>query len=402
MPSAPDRSAGAAAAHPPVLLLAIAAGAVVANLYYNQPLLGDIARDLAVPEPRVGLVATATQLGYALGLLLVVPLADVAERRRLVVGLTLGTAVALAACAVAPGVGWLTATSFALGVASVVPQVLVPLAAGLAGPATRGRAVGTVMSGLLIGILLARVVSGALGAALGWRPVFWLAAGAMLVLAAVLRARLPRSAPTTALAYGALLGTLPRLAARHATLREAAVIGALAFASFSAFWTTLAFHLAAPPLRLGSAAAGAFGLVGVVGALASSAVGRLNDRGRPGRTVGIGLAVAALAWGVFLVGGQALTGLVVGVVLLDLGAQASHVSNQARIFALEPTAHGRVNAVYMVSCFVGAALGSSLGTWAWGRAGWPAVVALGLACVAVAAAVHARGALQRRALELPA
>jgi predicted MFS family arabinose efflux permease len=343
-----------------------------------------------VPAGRVAPAATLTQVGYALGLFAVVPLADVAERRRLLVALVAASGGALALAALATGPAALAAASLAIGVLSVAPQVIVPLAAGLAAPAERGRVVGAVMSGLLVGILLARVVSGAAGARFGWRAVFWGAAAAMAALALLLRARLPESRPAAALRYGALLTSLPAVARRYAVLRESALVGALAFASFSAFWTTLAFHLAAPPLRLGSAAAGGFGLVGVVGALAAGLVGRLNDRGDARRTVGLGLAAALAAWAVLGLFGASVAGLVVGVVLLDLGVQAAHVSNQARIFALDEAARGRINAVYMVAYFAGGALGSALAVLAWTRAGWGGVVGVGAAATAAALAVWAR------------
>lgn len=379
-----------------MLLLATAAGLVVANLYYNQPLLDAVARDFGVPAARVAPVATLTQVGYAVGLFAVVPLADVTERRRLLLLLVLASALALVGAAVASGPATLAAASLLVGILSVAPQVIVPLAAGLAPPAERGRVVGTVMSGLLVGILLGRVVSGAAGARFGWRAVFWGAAAVMAALAAVLRARLPTSRPEATLSYRALLASLPAVARRYPVLRESALFGALAFASFSAFWTTLAFHLAAPPLRLGSAAAGGFGLVGVAGALAASFVGRYNDRGDPRRAVGVFLCVTLVAWAVLGAFGASVAGIAAGVVLLDLGVQAAHVSNQARILALDEATRGRINAVYMVAYFTGGALGSALSALAWGRAGWPGVVATGAAFVVAALAAYVR---PRRARE---
>jgi predicted MFS family arabinose efflux permease len=292
--------------------------------------------------------------------------------------------------AVAPGPASLAAASLLVGVLSVAPQVIIPIAAGLAEPERRGRVVGTVVSGLLVGILMGRVVSGWAAASVGWRGVFWGAAGVMVALAAVLRLRLPEDRPDAALSYRALLASLPAVFRRYPALRESALFGALAFASFSAFWSTLAFHLEAPPLRLGSAAGGAFGLAGVVGALAASLVGRRNDRGDPRQTLGVGLAVSLAAWGVLGAFGASVAGLVAGVVLLDLGVQAAHVSNQARIFALDEGARGRINAVYMVSYFAGGALGSAAAAAAWVRAGWGGVVATGAACVAAALLAYAR------------
>lgn len=388
-PPPADRAPGEPGA--PVLLLAVTAGIVVANLYYAQPLLPAIAASLGVPEPRVAVVATLTQLGYAAGLLLVVPLADVAERRRLIVTLSLLAAGMLAAAAAAPGLGALAVASLWVGVCSVVPQVVIPVAATLAAPERRGKAVGTVMSGLLVGILLARVASGALGARLGWRAVFAAAAGLMTLLALVLRLRLPASRPDAAIGYAALLRSLPGLVRRHPPLRTAALVSGCAFASFSAFWTTLAFHLAAPPLGLGSAAAGAFGLVGAVGALAASVVGRLTDRGAPGSAVRWGLLIGLAGWLVLGAWGGSVLGLAAGVIVLDLGMQGTHVPNQALVFGLDPAARGRLNALYMVTAFVGAAAGSAAGAAAWAHGRWPGVVALGGACLLLAAAASAHG-----------
>jgi predicted MFS family arabinose efflux permease len=371
--------------------MAAAAGLVVANLYYAQPLLVQIARDLGVSAGRAGLVATATQVGYAVGLLVVVPLADIAERRRLIVALTAAAALALSASALAPGYGALLVAMVAVGIASVVPQVIVPVAAGLARPEARGRVVGAVMSGLLVGILLARTVSGAVGARAGWRAMFWGAAALMVVLAAVLRRSLPESRPAAPTSYRVLMRSLPTVARRYPVLREAGLTGALVFGSFSAFWTTLAFHLARPPLGFGSAAAGAFGLAGAAGALAASLVGRLSDRVSAQRTVALGIAASLLGFGCLALLGTSVVGLVVGVIVLDFGVQCAHVSNQARVFSLDEAARGRINAVYMVTVFVGGALGSTLGAALWTAAGWPGVCAGGAAMVAAAALVHLRG-----------
>jgi predicted MFS family arabinose efflux permease len=379
----------------PVALLAVAAGLVAANLYYAQPLLGQIARDFGVSAGRAGLVATATQVGYALGLLVIVPLADLAERRRLIVVLAVAAAGALVGAALAPNFAALVAAMLAVGLASVVPQVIGPLAAGLARPEQRGRVVGAVMSGLLVGILLARTASGAAGARVGWRLVFCGAAGLMLVLAAVLRRLLPESRPAGRGSYGALMRSLPAVVRRHPVLRESALAVGLVFGSFSAFWTTLAFHLERPPLLLGSAAAGAFGLAGAAGALGASFVGRLSDRVSPQRTVALGVAAALVGYAVLAALPTSVAGLVLGVVVLDFGVQCAHVSSQARVFALDEATRGRINAVYMVTVFAGGALGSTVGAALWTRAGWAGVCAGGLTMLAAAGVVHLRGYRRR-------
>jgi predicted MFS family arabinose efflux permease len=373
-------------------LLAVAAGLSVANLYYNQPLLPDIARTFGVKAARAGAVATATQVGYAVGLLLFVPLGDLVERRRLILGLLAAVTVALLAASAAPTLPLLAASSAAVGVTTVVPQVLLPLAAGLARPEERGRVVGRIVSGILVGILAARAVSGVVGRAAGWRATFVVAAVLMAALALALARWLPHAppaaggvAPAEPRTYGALLRSLVTLAREQPVLRDAATLGALFFAAFSAFWTTLAFRLATPPLHYGSATAGAFGLLGITGALAAPLAGRFADRGEPRRTVGVAVAVNAAAWLLFLAAGHTLWGLAVGVVLLDAGTQAAQVSNQSRIYALPPALHSRLNTVFMVTYFCGGALGSVAGSLAWGAGGWTGVCAVAFTALGAAA-----------------
>ena len=368
-----------------IWLLTVAGGVSVANLYYNQPLLSDIAAELHTTERAAGAVAMLTQAGYALGLLLFVPLGDVVERRRLIVLLLVAVAAALAGAAVSPTLPVLAAMSFAIGTTTVVPQLIIPFAAGMAAPRVRGRVVGTVVSGLLVGILAGRVVAGALAHATSWRTVFGAGAVAMLVLAVALRVLLPLAPPAAErLGYGALLRSLGTLFRSEQVIRDAALIGALSFASFSAFWTTLAFRLREPPLDYGPAVAGGFGLIGLVGAAAAPLAGRLADRRSPRQTIGIALLVNVAAWIVMLLGGHTLAGLAVGVVLLDAGTQAAQVSNQARVYSLPAEAHGRYNTIYMVCYFVGGSLGSAAATIAWGAGRWTGVCAVALGALALA------------------
>jgi predicted MFS family arabinose efflux permease len=251
--------------------------------------------------------------------------------------------------------------------------------------------VGTVMGGLLVGILLARTASGFLGAHLGWRAVYVCAAALMVLLAAALRALLPRSPPDAAMPYADLLRSLFTLAREEPVLREAAALGAMGFAAFSVFWSTLAFFLEAR-YGLGADAAGLFGLLGAAGALAAPVLGRLADRMRPRANGGIALAVALAGYAVFAAAGTTLAGLVVGVLLVDVGVQGSHVSNLARVHALRPEARSRMNTVYMVSYFAGGALGTAVGTSAWSGGGWLGVCAAGTAFLCGALALWAAGA----------
>ena len=370
-----------------VLVMAGACGFGVANIYYNQPMLAEMAAGLKDPAV-AGVVPTVTQVGYALGLLLLAPLGDRFDRKKLILIELIGLVAALAVAATAPSLAVLAGASLAVGVLTTLVQQIVPMAAHLAVPERRGQVVGTVMSGLLIGILGGRVLSGVVAEYLGWRTMFWIAAGLMVAMFLVLVRLLPRTAPTSRLKYPALMRSLWHLFRAEPVLREAAIVGALLFAAFSAFWATLTLYLASPAYHLGPQVAGLFGLVGIAGALAAPLTGRLADRGGPRRTVGIGIVTTLAAFVVFALAGKWLVGLVVGVLLLDLGVQGAQVSNQSRVYALQPESRSRINTVYMVLYFVGGSAGSALGALAWGLGGWLAVSGLGLALALIAAVIH--------------
>jgi predicted MFS family arabinose efflux permease len=357
--------------------MAAAAGLSVANLYYHQPLLGDIGRTFQASDRALGLIPTVSQVGYALGLLLIVPLGDSLERRRIIVIMSALVSLALVGVAVAPDLPWMVAASGLVGVTTVVPQLLVPFAANLAPAASRGRVVGTVMSGLLIGILLSRTASGFLGVRFGWRAMFWIAAALMLVLTGVLRLTLPKQPVSATLPYPALLRSLGGLVREEPVLRLHSLLGALTFGGFSAFWATLALHLQAMPQHYGPQVAGLFGVVGVAGAIAAPLAGRYADVRGDRRINALAIGILLLSFGVLGVLGQWLWGLALGVVLLDLGAQANHISNQTRVYALRPEARNRLNTVYMVTYFAGGATGAWLGSLAWSHWGWSGVCAVG-------------------------
>jgi len=362
-----------------IWLLTVAAGMAVANLYYNQPLLADIAHSFAISASQVGFLGTLTQLGYALGLLLLVPLGDSRARRPLIVTLLVLEAGALLANAFAPGVAWIVLTSFAVGFLTVVPQIILPFAASLADDRQRGRIVGTVLSGILTGILLARTVSGFIGAQLGWRVMYGIAAGLMLLLALVLWRALPRQPQTSSTPYLELLGSLWKIIQTEPALRPVCLFGALTFATFNIFWVTLAFFLRTPPYHFGSAVVGLFGVVGVVGIMVAPQVGRLADRtGNPRLTISLGLLIMLLAFGLFWLFGSSLWGLIVGVILLDLGSQTMLTSCQAIVQSLRPEARSRLNTIYMTCYFLGGAAGSALGSSGWGFGGWACVCAIGV------------------------
>jgi len=378
---------------PLVLLLASGAGLAVASLYYSQPMLGVLGGDIGASPRAVGFIPTLTQLGYALGILFLAPLGDRYDRRRIIAVKAAALVAALLLAAMAPGVGVLLAASLAIGLTATMAQDIVPAAATLAPEASRGKVVGTVMTGLLLGILLSRVVSGAVAEAWGWRTMFFLAAGSIALIGVAAWRGLPRFKATTQLGYGALLGSLAALWRQHPALRRAAWAQGLLAIGFSAFWSTLAVMLHGEPFHLGAAAAGAFGLAGAAGALAAPLAGRLSDRRGPELVtrLGAGLAVvsfAAMALAPLLPTSGQIVLLVVTAIGFDLGVQATLVAHQTIIFSIDPGARSRLNAVLFTGMFIGMAAGSALGALLLAQWGWMGVT--GLATVAGAAALAVR------------
>jgi predicted MFS family arabinose efflux permease len=378
--------------HPSLLpFLGLACGVGVSNIYFNQPLLLDIARSLRVDHSQMGTVAVATQIGYSLGILAFVPLGDVIERRSLMVRLFAGVALSALLTAIAPNLATLLAASVAIGLTAAVTHVVVPIAPELADDEERGRAVGTVMTGLLLGVLLARSVSGWIASFFGWRAVFIFAALCNAAFVPLMLRRLPKLPPHTPLPYSQALRSLWTLVRTQPLLRESAVLGGLVFAAFSAFWTTLVFLLGSKHYHLGAGTAGSFGILGATGALIAPIAGRVADRRGSRAVVTLGLSLLALGFCILWLLGYHILGLVLGVIILDLGAQANQIANQTRIFGIEPGARGRINTIYMTIFFLGGSLGSLFSTMAWGRWGWGGVCALGLGLLGLAALRHATG-----------
>ena len=363
----------------PTLAMAAATGMAVANIYYNQPMLGLIEHDM--PGALSAMLPTVTQLGYAVGLVVVVPLGDLVERRRLIVAQFVVLALALALMTVAPSAWLLLVAAAAVGAAATVAQQIVPLAATLAPTERRGAVVGSVMSGLLCGILLSRTVSGLVGAHAGWRVMFGLAVPLALFAGGLMAVRLPVSRPAGGLRYRDLIGSLGELWRAYPELRSGALSQGLLFGAFSIFWSVLALHLQEPRFALGSGAAGLFGVIGVVGVGAAPLAGRVADRHGSRPLIVAGAVTVLVSWLVFYVW-NALAGLVVGVILLDFGVQVALVSNQHVVYALRPEARARLNTVFMSVMFVGGALGSFAAALAWAKGGWHAVAITGLVAAA--------------------
>ncbi|AMR30171.1 MFS transporter permease [Mucilaginibacter sp. PAMC 26640] len=368
-------------------VMTLTTGLVVANLYYNQPLLHDMAETFHVSNGEAGQVSMLTQVGYAVGMFFVVPLADMVKRKRLMLINFAFVVTALLITAMAPNIHILILSGFLLGCTSIIPQLLVPMAAHLADPAERGKKIGFIMSGLLIGILLSRTLSGFVGAHLGWRAMFYIAAGIMMVMWLLIFLMLPEVEPDYKGNYGQLMKSMVDLVKKEPKLRLASLRGALCFACFSAFWTTLVFMLK-QNFNEGSDVAGAFGLAGAFGAIAAGLMGRLSDKVDAFKLSTFTLLLVLVSFVIFWFSAYSIAGLIIGVIIMDMGVQATHISNQAIIFSLDPAARNRINTVYMVSYFVGGATGTFLATRIWGIYNWPGICVLAIILSSIAIVVH--------------
>ncbi|MGX5666483.1 MFS transporter [Rhizobium daejeonense] len=366
--------------------MAVASGIAVANIYYNQPMLGIIEKDLGQTSV-TGLIPTATQLGYALGLFFLLPLGDIVHRRKLIIGQFVILAAALAVLAVAPSAWFLVGASLLVGASATVAQQIVPFAATLATPERRGSTIGTVMAGVLSGILFSRTLSGFVGEHAGWREMFWISVPLALAAAVLMFFALPDHRPTSRMRYRTALVSLAHLWRGKRELRSASLMQAALFGSFTAFWTILAFYLETPRFNLGADVAGLFGIVGAVGVFAAPLAGRMADRRGPHFVVSAGVVLTLLSWVIFGVWGS-LAALVIGVIVLDFGVQSTLVSNQHIVYALDPEARSRLNTIFMTAMFLGGAAGAALATFAWGHAGWTGVSLLGASLAVVALVIR--------------
>lgn len=355
------------------ILFAVAAGAAVGNLYWAQPLLDFIARDLRTDTAAAGWLVTATQLGYAVGVLLIVPLGDLLPRRRLVPIALVCAAAALVASAIAPTFPVLLVTLALVGLTTVSGQILVPLAGDLASDGDRGRVVGTVVSGILIGILLSRTVSGLIAGVAGWRAISVVAAVVALVLAILLVRSIPSIAPRARLSYPALIGSVFAIVRHERVVRWSLVLGGTSFAVFTMFWTSLTFLLSAPPFSYSVTQIGLFGLVGLAGAIAAQRAGRLEDRGFGMATIGVAWSLVLAAFVVAGLGARSLVVLVAAVLVLDVAIQGHNITVQTRMFQVDPSARSRLNTAFVTNNFLCGAVGSGLTAVLWSTGGWTAV-----------------------------
>lgn len=364
-----------------ILLLSITCGVVVANMYYIQPIGTKVATSLSVSTSAIGILTMLTQLGYALGLLFLVPLGDVVDRPKLIIRMAALSAISLLAAFFAPSFTLFACASFLIGLLSIVPQIIIPYGAVLAGPKARGKVMGTLLSGLLVGILLSRTVSGIVASLFSWRMIYLFALVLVAILTGLLYWKMPRTQikTTSSVSYLDSLKSLPYLVKTQRLLREASISGFFMFGTFSIFWSTLIFYISSPVYHWGTFEAGILAIFGLSGAVAAPIVGRLSDSYSERKIVGMGLAMQTLSFVALLVAGSHLVVLLVAIILLDVGNQFGQVANQTRVQGLGEAASNRNNTVFMFMYFIGGATGSLLGTTMWQKFGWLGVTLTGLA-----------------------
>ncbi|MFP3590788.1 MFS transporter [Chryseobacterium sp. SIMBA_038] len=371
-----------------IWLMAIISGLVVANNYYNQPLLGLISKDLNVSESAASRISMLTQIGYAIGLLMIVPLGDKFLRKRLILIDLFLVFGSLLWMTFATQLWMLYAASLLIGVTSVIPQLFIPIAAELSSDKEKSSNIGTVMSGLLLGILLSRFIGGIVGDVWGWRAMFGIAAGLMILVWFAVYKMLPEMQPNFKGTYKELMRSVGHLAKTQPILQLASFRGAMAFGSMCALFTTLVFHMEKPPFNAGASVVGSFGLAGAVGALAAAKVGKLQKFLDINRIISYSLLVVLGSWTFTYFAGETYWGLIVGVILVDLGVQSSHIMNQTNYFLIKSNAVNRLNTVYMVCYFIGGSLGTWLASIAWQYAQWDGVCFVGASFGLLALIAH--------------
>jgi predicted MFS family arabinose efflux permease len=372
LPSTGPRSAGMSRGM--TLLFAVAGGTAVGNLYWAQPLLSIIADSFGISAGAAGLLVTLTQVGYALGVFFIVPLGDTVNRKRVIPALMVLSALALAASAAVPTFSLLLVTLSLVGVTTVAGQLLTPLAGDLATDEQRGQVLGTVASGLILGLLISRAISGIVADLLGWRAIYVAAAGLMLVVAILMARFLPSLTPPERVSYGTLLRAVLVTVARNRTVRATLLIGAATMCVFTMFWTGLTFLLSAAPYSYSGTQIGLVSLIGIAGAIAAMRVGRLFDRGLSLPAIGIGLLVVLAALIISGLGTTFIIVVLISVAIFSIGVQAVQVLVQTRMLSIDPAARSRLNTVFVVSNFIGGAIGSTFAALFWQLGGWPTVM----------------------------
>lgn len=371
-----------------IILMAVVTGVIVANLNFIQPIENLIATDFGISKSVVGMLAMITQLGYAFGLLLIVPLGDIFDRYHLIQFMMILSICSLLLAFLAPNAGIFAVATALIGITSVAPQIIIPFAGYLAPVLQRGKVLGIVLSGLLTGILLSRSFSGLLGSIMPWQDIYLLAAGIDLIFLIIVHLFLPRDdRGHQNLKYWPVIKTLPKLFTRQRELRGSAINGFCMFGMSNVLWSTLAFYLA-DQYHLGSSVAGLLGLLGIAGVLVAPWVGNLVDQRSPKLTIGLSMILSGLGFVVFWLAGFWMIGLIVGIVLLDLGTQFSQVSNQAIVQSLNSKQSSRNNSVFMFSYFLGGSFGTLFATWAWTHAGWTGVCGVALVFLIIALGNH--------------
>lgn len=374
-----------------IFLMSIASAICAANLYYAQPLLSNLSTYFHVSSTVIGISATLIQIGFAIGMIFIVPLGDMVKQRSLIIFMLICSMVALLELSFATNIIWFTIGSLFIGITSISQILFVTLAAHLANSVSRGRVIGIVMTGLLAGIQLSRTFSGIIGTYYGWQVVYQIASIMIGILIIIFYFCLPQSSPDTTMSYGQLIASLGSILRNQPILRNSSLISAMLFASFSAFWTTLSFLLNSPMYNLGAQTAGMLGLIGAVGAIAASIAGRVVDKKGYYFTLTIGISLSMAGFMCFWILGYQMWGLIFGIILLSVGVQTAQISNQAIINTLNAALRSRNNGVYMAFYFIGGAIGSFLGSYFWGLSGWTGVCILGITFQIIAAVTHFLG-----------
>jgi predicted MFS family arabinose efflux permease len=366
-------------------LITIGCGVIVANLYYCQPLLGEFSRYFKVSEESASFVNICSQMGYGLGLFFIVPLGDMLARRGLLIWMHLLAALALIGTGFSPNINWLYFFSIAVGITSTACQVFIPLAMHLASEDERGKVLGILMGGLLTGILLSRSLSGFVAEYLGWQAVYFISSGFMIIMSFLIWKFIPGEQPSFKGSYWQLMRSLFSLFKEQPVIRESAWIGACLFGAISAFWATMAFFLEKPPFGYSLSVIGLFGIIGAGGALVAPFIGRVTDKYGPFKPMRSGIFLMLGGYLILLAAKNGIALMIIGIILIDMGLQSTHIPNLSRNYSLLPHARTRLNTIYMTFFFIGGTIGSSLGSVAWNKGGWTGVCFSGIILVILGA-----------------